>query len=94
MKKRNIITALIICFALIGSALMFTLLLSGREETSETIHSEKGNYSIFRTQDAQEYLSFLENFDETKFEIVDISTSMRVDLTGSFYVVTYKTISQ
>lgn len=93
MKKRNI--------ALICSALMFTILLSGCGETSETIHSEKvqtavGSYSIFRTKYAQEYLNFLENFDETKFEIVDISTSMQVAVDGSdeFYIVTYKTISQ
>ncbi len=80
-----------------------TVLLSGcLIEKSETIHSEKtqmavGSYSLFRTQDAQEYLSFLENFDETKYEIVNISTSLSgIGRYGSdeFYIVTYKTISE
>ncbi len=92
MKKRFI--------ALFFLLLIFSILLSGCSETiTETINSEKtqtsvGTYSLFRTTDAQEYLSFLENFDETKFEIVDISTSMSVTGYGSneFYVVTYKTI--
>lgn len=66
------------------STLVVTVLLSGcstSTEKSETIHSETtqtsvGSYSLFRTQDVQEYLNFLENFDETKYEIVDISTSL------------------
>ena len=36
-------------------------------------------------------------FDETKYEIVDISTSMRVlsySNSDEFYIVTYKTISE
>ena len=96
MKKRII--------ALFCSMLVVAVLLSGcsTEKKSETIHSEKtqtqvGTYSLFRTEDAQEYLSFLENFDETKYEIVDISTSMRVlsySNSDEFYIVTYKTISE
>lgn len=90
MKKRII--------ALFCSMFVVTMLLSGCS-TTETIHSETtqtsvGSYSLFRTTEIQEYLSFLEEFDETKFEIVDISTSMRVYTHGSdeFYIVTYKTI--
>ena len=90
MKKRII--------ALFCSMFVVTMLLSGCS-TTETIHSETtqtsvGSYSLFRTTEIQEYLSFLEEFDETKFEIVDISTSMCVYSHGSdeFYIVTYKTI--
>ena len=96
MKKRII--------ALFCSMLVVAVLLSGCSPTdkSETIHSERtqtsvGSYSLFRTEDAQEYLSFLENFDETKYEIVDISTSLhgsRAYGSDEFYVVTYKTISE
>lgn len=95
MKKRII--------ALFCSMLVVAVLLSGcsTEKKSKTIHSETtqtsvGTYSLFRTEDVQEYLSFLENFDETKYEIVDISTSMSVLFNGSdeFYIVTYKTISE
>lgn len=92
MKKRII--------ALFFSMFVVTTLLSGCS-TTETIHSETtqtsvGSYSLFRTTEIQEYLSFLEEFDETKFEIVDISTSMSVYGYGSdeFYIVTYKTISK
>ena len=83
--------------------LVVAVLLSGcSTEKSETIHSETtqksiGSYFLFRTQDAQEYLSFLENFDETKYEIVDISTSLygiRMYGSDEFYIVTYKTISE
>ena len=92
MKKRII--------ALFCSMCVVTLLLSGcsRTETiqSETTQTSVGSYSLFRTTEIQEYLSFLEEFDETKFEIVDISTSMCVYGHGSdeFYIVTYKTISE
>ena len=85
----------------IASLLIFSILISGCSKKTETINSEKtetsvGSYSLFRTRDVQEYLNFLENFDETKFEIVDISTSMMVTSQGSneFYIVTYKTISE
>lgn len=95
MKKRII--------ALFCSMLVVAVLLSGcSTEKSETIHSETtqtsvGSHSLFRTQDVQEYLSFLENFDETKYEIVDISTSLygtRTHGSDEFYIVTYKTISE
>lgn len=86
--------------ALLCSMLIATALLSGCSRETETIHSERtetavGSYSLFRTTEAQEYLSFLENFDATKFEIVDISTSMWTHANGSseFYIVTYKNIS-
>ncbi len=96
MKKRIIA---LFCSMLV----VITVLLSGCSiDESETIQSETtqtsvGSYSLFRTQDVQEYLSFLENFDETKYEIVDISTSLfgtRMYGSDEFYIVTYKTISE
>lgn len=87
MKKR--IIALI--------SLVTVMALAGCSSSSETIQSTTvvetvGSYSLFRTRDAQEYLSFLENFDEAKYEIVDISTSLTTGESYEFYIITYKTI--
>ena len=66
------------------------------QTTTETgngeIFSKKGSYSSFRTRDMEEYLNFLENFDDDRFEIVDISTSYHITSDGSdeFYMVTYR----
>ena len=78
------------------------MLLSGCGEKTETIHSETttqtttGSYSLFRTTEVQDYLNFLETFDDTKYEIVDISTSMSIGtgVSGEFYIVTYRTITE
>lgn len=62
---------------------------------SGNVHSEKnqevqeevaGSYHVFYVSSDKKYLSFLENFDETKFEIVDISHG------HSYWYVTYKDI--
>lgn len=91
MKKRII--------SLFCSMFVVTMLLSSCGcSIIETIHSETtqtsvGSYSLFRTTEVQEYLSFLDKFDETKFEIVDITTIMSVYWDSvEFYIVTYKTI--
>jgi len=96
MKKRFIL--------LLTFILIITTLFSGCTEeknTSEIIHSEKvqetsGNYYLFQTKYVQEYLNFLENFDETKYEIVDISTSLHLSPKGSneFYMITYRVLPQ
>lgn len=95
--KRRIIESLSV-------VLMITILLCGCESTppeptiinGETDQTTVGNYSVFRTQYVQQYLDFLKNFDETKYEIVDISTSYSYYVKGSdeFYIVTYKTIAE
>ena len=56
---------------------------------------EEGSYHLLKTEDEQEYLNFLENFDETQYEIVDISTSMDTGIyqSGDFYMVTYRNIN-
>ena len=93
MTKKRVITLLL---AIVKIATLFTG-CSG--ETSETITSEKtatvvGSYAVFQTEWVQEYLDFLENFDETKYEIVDISASPGGVYTAEFYMVTYKTIAE
>ena len=66
------------------------------QTTTETgngeIFSKKGSYSLFRTRNMEEYLNFLDNFDDDRFEIVDISTSYHITSDGSdeFYMVTYR----
>ena len=61
--------------------------------STSTVYAE-GSYHLFKTESEQEYLNFLENFDETLYEIVDISTSMNAGFNGSgeFYMVTYRSI--
>lgn len=56
------------------------------------IISGKGKYFLFRTADVEEYLNFLEKFDDSEFEIIDISTSYHVHRKGSdeFYMITYR----
>ena len=85
--------------ALFSMLLLIVVLCSGcSSEKSEIIQSESGIesngiYYLFRTEEAQEYFKFLENFDESKYEIVDISTSMRGTWhngSSTFYIVTYK----
>ena len=99
MTKRRIITLLL---AIVMIVTLFTGCSSDRSK-SEIITSEKtvtavGSYAIFQTEEVQEYLNFLENFDETKYEIIDISTSMgrNSQYGGSmeFYMVTYKKIAE
>lgn len=83
-----------VCFLLLIATVIFT---GCEAETTQVISSEiaqkvEGSYFLFKTRKVQEYLNFLEDFDETKYEIVDISTSMTVSGYGSdeFYMVTYK----
>ena len=90
MKKRIIVTLL--------TVVMAGCWLTGCVVKTETIKSTKtetaaGSYAIFRTESVQEYFDFLENFDESKYEIIDISTSMYTGgYADEYYVVTYKTI--
>ena len=95
MTKKRFITLLL-------AIIMIATLLTGCGKKSETITSEKnatiaGSYKLFQTKDVQEYFAFLETFDESKYEIVDISTSMASPGghgSSEFYMVTYKTIAK
>lgn len=65
--------------------------------TTETNTNVKvGSYLIFKTDNAEEYLEFLTNFDESKYEIFDISTIVRetrFTYSDDYYMVTYKKIA-
>ena len=64
-------------------------------KTSKPSTQNYGEYYLFETTKAQEYLEFLETLNKEEYEIVDISTSLNVYLRGSdeFYMVTYKKIT-
>ena len=85
---------------LIAAILIAVSVNQAKRETttirSENMQEVAGNYFLYKTVEAQEYLSFLEQFDETKYEIVNISTSMSTGGYGSgeFYMVTYKVLSE
>lgn len=95
MKKRFIVT-----FVAISTIL--TLLTGCDEATWQTIYSSKteqlvGSYSLFITNESEEYLEFLENFDDSKYQIVDISNGLsRANIAEfkvhDYYMVTYKAI--
>lgn len=80
---------------LIISCLLIFGLNSMLETPTGTVSSTKtqeiaGNYFLYRTKDSQDYLSFLENFDEEKYEIIDISNSMQTAEDKEFYIITYR----
>ena len=87
MKKR-FITLLLAIVMIASFMVVFTACSKTETINSESAQTVVGSYSLFRTTKVQEYLSFLENFDETKYEIVDISTSMSRGYSSEFYMVT------
>lgn len=64
-------------------------------KTSAPSTQNYGEYYLFETTKQEEYLEFLDKFDEEKYKIVSISTSSQVYFRGSdeFYMVTYKKIT-
>ena len=89
-----VLTVLVVVFFYIGET------IKARSDniaskTSASSTQNYGEYYLFETTKPEEYLEFLEKFDEEKYEIVDISTSLNVYLDGSdeFYMVTYKKIT-
>lgn len=64
----------------------------------ETIVKEQvGSYLLFKTSKENEYLNFLTNFDESKYEIVHISTFVHETSNSwndDYYMVTYKVIAE
>ena len=64
-------------------------------KTSASSTQNYGEYYLFETTKPEEYLEFLEKLDEEEYEIIDISTSLKVHIDGSdeFYMVTYKKIT-
>ena len=54
-----------------------------------------GSYLLFQTDDVDEYLNFLNRFDEDKYEIVNIDTFVYEELSNydnEYYTITYKKI--
>lgn len=54
-----------------------------------------GSYLLFQTDDVDEYLNFLNRFDEDKYEIVNIDTFVYEELSNydnEYYMITYKKI--
>lgn len=69
-----------------------------KNDTSTVTSSvAEGSYMLFQTDEIEEYLSFLEDFDESKYEIVNIDTLIRettFSYSDDYYMVTYKKIEQ
>lgn len=66
--------------------------------TEETTNPDVqvGSYLIFKADNAEEYLEFLTNFDESKYEITNISTFVRetaMTYSDDYYMITYKKIA-
>lgn len=74
---------------------MVAMAVKVKKRTSEPSTQNYGEYYLFETTKSQEYLEFLEKLDEEEYEIIDISTSLKVHIDGSdeFYMVTYKKIT-
>lgn len=62
---------------------------NANHETSK-IREASATYQLYQTNKIKEYLAFLETFDETKYDIVDISVSHSEFY--YFYSITYKEI--
>ena len=88
--KRRIIVLLIVLLTIVTlcGCETSTITQNVREEIQKEPVTEVvyGNYFLFETEDKQEYLNFLEDFDEAKYEIVDISVNYHY----TYFYVTYK----
>lgn len=69
---------------IVGGFSMLFIIVKSALENNEKETPE--NVELFRTEDENEYHSFLENFDEAKYKLVDVSPKGKSD---KFYVVTY-----
>jgi len=98
MKKRSIAILLgyLLAFALVGcddSSRNEIITLPDAESQTEVAPIESAsNVTVYKTKDVEEYLAFLESFDESNSEILGVTTSM---YTGSysndeFYMVTFR----
>ena len=74
-------------FVLLITILLLVLLLTACSSSTIT-SSSVGDYHMFSTSDVDEYLNFLENFDDSAYEIVDISVTN--SSSGRPHSVTYK----
>jgi len=91
MKKHYRIILLVLLL------ILSTLILSSCVHVDETLHvdetAESARYYLFRVNDSNKYLQFLENFDSNKYEIVNISIACGQyvsDDSQVLYCVTYR----
>lgn len=88
MKKKAFAIVCAIMFAMIS--------VSGCSfENDEALSSTStSKYKLFETTKSEAYLGFLENFDYTNNEIINISISTQGTDYATTYFVTYKDISE
>ena len=102
MKKRSIAIIL-------GCLLSLALVSCGNSNDSEIITlpnaesqvqvsegKSSKNVDTYKTEKVEEYLEFLESFDESNNKILGITTSMPSTIygSGSFYMVTYQRLDE
>jgi len=98
MKKRIVmlmLTLMISVSSLTGCGNKTQITQSSTDADNSTT---VGNYFLYETSSRQEYLSFLETLDESKYEIIDISIGYYgQSITGqhiNHYNVTYRVIEE
>lgn len=102
MRKR-IVSIILGCF------LTLTLVSCGDSESSEIITlpntepqtqtfevESHSNVLVYKTEELEEYLTFLEDLDESNNEILGVTTCMYTGpyTSGEFYMVTYKKLDE
>ncbi len=106
MRKR-IITITLVCFFMLilascsdslGSEII-TLPNEGTQAKTKAQVSkveEYSNVSVYETRKVEEYITFLENFDERNNEILGVTTCMNTGgyTSDDFYMVTYKKLDE
>lgn len=93
-----------IFLAVVMIILVFSLVGCGSSQNEQknvtsTVTSSvaEGSYMLFQTDEVEEYLSFLEEFDESQYEIVNVDTLIRetaFSYNDDYYMITYKKIEQ
>lgn len=102
MRKR-IITIILGCFLILilascGNSNVSEIITLPNEESQVQIYEVEAysNVSVYKTMKVEEYLTFLETFDERNNEILGVTTCMNTGAYTSydFYMVTYKKLDE
>lgn len=102
MRKRTITIALVCFFMLIltscGNSNKGEIITLSNAETQAQVTGVEtfSNVLVYKTKKVEEYLTFLENFDERNNEILGVIASMYTGVYTSddFYMVTYKKLDE
>ena len=102
MRKRTITIALVCFFMLIltscGKSNKSEIITLSNAETQAQVTGVEtfSNVLVYKTKKVEEYLTFLENFDERNNDILGVIASMYtgVHTSGDFYMVTYKKLDE